>query len=787
MRVLLEHLRKRTVPHELIDFFNNNNVPFYEECMIVQIHDHKSSSATLTSNRVTAVNEKTVPFSVHNYHASVTPSPYMPYPEENAGRTKSLPEPTRADDSKTSAEKDKENMPAPAVPSDSQKKSSQKRTNVSTIVLHPTALSAHIEVASKAVTPRVNPADARTESKQDSVLSSSNLQPSTPAVPSTPGINMGPPAKRLKKAKMEFDSSNIHLAEALIAKKRYAPLVLDPARSAKESANLLSALEHPMHCEKPPQPKTRKRTIAEMAADEALAAEQEQFMLIMDERLSASKGGVQGGGKAADNDGQAGGAPFEPRFERFKTLENIRLQHEENRRIERSRQVEAERQNAEKQKREQLRAAAEEERRMQQERQRSQQAHQQAQHQLQQAREQEQRRALLARQQGMQAMPTQVQGQHGHPQPGGMQNGMVSNGIQGQPQRFHQQQVTQGPMSSPIIRNGTPHSNPSPTVGNIGNVPMQHSTSSMGGSPPPPGSVVNQNPSQIPTSHAMSTQRSQQSHPGDTPRMPSATPNIQSTPLARQVSATPRMSAASPPQPQMAQTPTMGMGQQVMMNTPMHMTPQQQQHYQQQVMARRLQHAQAMGGMINGQQMSPQQFQQHQMRAMQANGVPPNQQIAQNYAAQLAAMQRPGGPQMNPNVAANNPVMNMQQIQQMQMQQQQMQHQVQNQQMPQMSQQQQQQMMQQRYHMRVQKTAQGFLQQHLPQINVQYHGNIPPEVLDNLKRQCQEKATTQVQSEMQRQRQVAQAQAHQQQQLQQQMMMQQGGMPQNMNTMGRQI
>lgn len=89
---------------------------------------------------------------------------------------------------------------------------------------------------------------------------------------------------------------------------------------------------------------------------------------------------------------------------------------------------------------------------------------------------------------------------------------------------------------------------------------MQNSNSSMGGSPPRPGSVVNQNHPQMggPVAHNMSAQRSQQSHAG-TPRMPNATPNVQSTPINRPMSQTPRMSQASPLQNPMAPAPNMMM------------------------------------------------------------------------------------------------------------------------------------------------------------------------------------------------------------------------------------
>ena len=106
---------------------------------------------------------------------------------------------------------------------------------------------------------------------------------------------MAPPAKKFKRSKPELDSGNLHDLENRINLVTKAPLHLEPVHSALESAALLEALAHPMHIEKPPSPKTRKRTVAELAADEALAADQERFMLILDERNTA---GAQGGGQS---------------------------------------------------------------------------------------------------------------------------------------------------------------------------------------------------------------------------------------------------------------------------------------------------------------------------------------------------------------------------------------------------------------------------------------------------------------------------------------------------------
>jgi transcription factor SPT20 len=781
MKVLLEHLRKRTIPHDLMEFFAQTNVEFYEGCMIVQVIDHKSIAPTQESIRTNPNAVKPIPFSVHNHNPCLTPSPWAPYPTENGLSVRGKPSPeSEAEDAgktKSSEQKDKENMPAPAFPADGRGDSvaQPKKPKTYTFVLHPTPVSDHTDLLAKS-------ANQRAANVADGPLSATVPPTPNTAVPQTPQTSMAPPAKKVKKSRMELDINNIHAAASQILLHTTAPLVLDPVNSVSEAAALLDSLAHPMHSEKPPLPKTRKRTVAEMAADEEFAAAQERYMLIFDEKNLAAAQGANG-----DGDGQVGGANWEPRFERFKALENIRTQHEENKRNEKARQQEAERKNLQDRERERLRQ--ESEKKHEQDRMRNVQIQQANAQRLLSQQQQEARRVMAQAQaqSGMQGIP-QVQGQHAHPQP----NGIMANGIQGQPQRFHQQQVSQAQISSPIVRNGTPQNHSSP----MGNVPMQHSTSSMGGSPPRPGSVVNP---QIggPTSHGMTAQRSQQSHAG-TPRMPSATPNLQSTPLNRQMSATPRMSQASPLQGQMAQVPHIP--QQMMNNgQPMNLNPAQQQHLAmqqqqailQQRMQRQREHAVLQQGMqMNGNQpMTQQQMMQAQlMRAQQAQAQAQAQggnmpQLAQNYQAQLAAMaQQTGNMPQNMNFNAqgmNNMQMQAMQMQRMHQMQQaqanaQAQH-TQNQQQPQMNVQAAQQAQQNAILTKsIQNAAQVIYQTQFPNLQSQYPNGIPEEVMRNFRAQCQQTATRQVHDSFRARRQI---------QHQQIMAAQQGGMNPGMNGM----
>lgn len=301
MRLFIEHLRSRTIPHDLTEFFSLLNVPYYEGCMIIEVHDHKSTAPSQEVIRAKSGAGKATPFSMHNSNAYLTPSPYVPYPTENHvgnGKNSSDIKEEAGAKVKTSEQKDKENMPAPAFPVDGQRGKSNtqpKKPKISIVVLHPTSISNHADMAIKTAESRNGSLDSREPRQESNTGPLSATVPPTPnaAVPSTPVTSMAPPAKRQKKTKMELDGTNIHAAESQIILSTTAPLILEPVRNSLESAALLDSLAHPMHSEKPPLPKTRKRTVAELAADEAAAAEQERYMTILDDRLSSNASGAQ--------------------------------------------------------------------------------------------------------------------------------------------------------------------------------------------------------------------------------------------------------------------------------------------------------------------------------------------------------------------------------------------------------------------------------------------------------------------------------------------------------------
>ncbi|KAL8686154.1 MAG: hypothetical protein Q9218_007311, partial [Villophora microphyllina] len=518
MRFILEHLKSQTVPHDMIEELNAAGVKFYEGCLIVQIKDHRSAAADSQTSSSNMGNDKNVPFSIHNYNQHVTPSPCVPFPD-TARPVKVKSEPGN-------------HAQEPTQEGSTTQKSSVKGPKVFTTVLMPTPESVLEEVfmwsntpdprASKGKQPQANAAN-RTPA------STTMPQPPTPlsAVPSTP--ISGPPPKKQKMILGESDMRNF---QSKITNSMSGPLSLDPVNSLQEASKLMQCLTDPHHKGRLPPPKTRKRTVAELEADEAQAASEERFMLIMDERLGPSGTGA----KASGGDGEAGAAAFEPRFERFKHIEHLKAaKRERDQQLQEQRVIsQAQQQAANKIKQDQI-----EQHKLLQERKNAEMAARERQMQAYQASQ---------NQKAMQAN----QNLHGH---GPTANGIISN-------QQHMPPNSQTQHSSPSSRHMTPHSNPrsSPLVGNVPHsVPMNVTSSGQGvtSSPArPPSAAQHAHPA---GGVAMVANRSQQRPPSrmGTPSMPNGTPSMQHvTPVIKQGTPTPRMNHGSPPNG-MSHTPLM--------------------------------------------------------------------------------------------------------------------------------------------------------------------------------------------------------------------------------------
>ncbi|KAF6217932.1 hypothetical protein HO133_006344 [Letharia lupina] len=517
MKFILEHLKSQTVPHDMVEELQAAGVRFYESCLIVQVQDHRSTSSSSDSSTSTATTktDTNVPFSIHNYNQHLTPSPYVPYPQIE--------------------EEPKANGNAPVAPSAeasvSKDKQASKGPKTFTVVLFPTPLSLQEEVYIQANTPDLR--NNRKQSVQVPRTPASATIPPTPmsAVPPTPSVN-GPPNK---KQKMMISGQEIHEFESRAITTTAPPLFLDPVDNIEDAHTLLGNLTDPRHQQSHPAPKTRKRTVAELAADEAIAAQEQAFMLIMDERHNVSGPAA----KAGTTDGEAGTATFEPRFETWQAIKNIRVEHKE--RAEREAEAKAQReaqvaiqkarneQQAREHREDAIRRGKEAEQQQALEIQR--QNHHLKEKQMRDAATVHRMQENQMRESQRQALATgQTQLNHGHPMP---------------------HAVSQAQHSSPVVRNLTPNLHSSPLVGHV-SMNLTSSAQGNAGSPArPPSAMQHGHPGS--GGVAMGNQRSRQPPSrtttplmNGTPAMPHATPVVGH--------ATPRVNQGSPP---MATNPVM--------------------------------------------------------------------------------------------------------------------------------------------------------------------------------------------------------------------------------------
>ncbi|MCJ1305566.1 Transcription factor spt20 [Hypocenomyce scalaris] len=770
MKVILEHIRNQTVPHDMLEELFASHVKFYEGCLIVQIQDHRVTPTDSQASSLNAsANDKNIPFSVHNYNEHLTPSPFVPYPQSTSsniegGKRQIEPATSENQPNLETADSEKENLLGPSGKAQQEKPS--KGPKIFTTVLFSTPMSLQEEVMLYANTP--DPKAAHRKHSQATISSrtpgsSTMPHPPTPlsAVPPTPTGSIAPPAKRQK---MLVSGNDLPTLESKLIQTTAPPLYLEPVDNLQDAQEVIRILKHPLHEAKPPSPKARKRTVAELAADEAFAAEEQRFMLIMDERLAPTSTNAA----TTSADGESGAASFEPRFERFKTLEDIKIAHQEKARREHEAKLQqqaqiaaakAQQEQAERERRQTMEQAARENTRRE-----TQMRQYQTQNQLQQQAQQQAK--IMAMQQQQQQQLAASQSQHAHPPTNGMMPGA---------QQHNMIQASQAHQSSPIVRNMTPHSQSSPIMmGHPGqSVPMNLTLSGQGvGSPPRPGSALQHAHPGVAVQ--MPHQRSQQgSSRNGTPQMPNGTPSLaQATPVMRHVTPTPMMSRASPANSAMAQTPVM---MHKTMSTPQingaNLTPQQHQMLMQQRQQQALQHQQQqqMHSSPPTNQMSPAHLQQlaaQQAHNAEAQRLQQQQRLA--YQQQLQhQMQQQIQAGANPQIVTGNmpPAPTPQQHVQQQQQQQQQQQLNNGQPRPQINPQHQQ-MLQQRQHFYFQKLI-GSAQQ-------QFGTQVPPHVIQQLKHrsaQMTNESMAHQQRQMQQRSQHAQAAAQQQQQQQQQQAM----------------
>ncbi|KAH6644574.1 Spt20 family-domain-containing protein [Boeremia exigua] len=660
MREILNALRKKELPHNMLEELYANGTPFYDGCLIVEVHNYRNNTAKPkdTGNGVGDGNKTA--FSIHVNNNFITPSPYGTHPS-------SKPEPKTngaAAQAKEAGDKeDKENMPAPSTNGASQKVPASG-PKVTTVVLFPSTQAQLADMSILATTPATDTAAL----KRIQAAGRGAGMPPTPltAVPPTPTFPGGPSPKRQK---MMIDDSNVHEFEAELLNATCPKLYLEPTKSFAESVALIDAMTHPNNNNPPPERKARKRTTAELAADEADAQNLQSFMLAGDEQQATlnntTAGGDEGAVRAAANTGS---------FARFKTLASIKANHEEadrRKKEEDARQAQAKRQA-------QLESEAQKRRDMEANRQ--------------QAEVQEQRQQLLARQQAQQQMLQQNQMQQNQMQQNQMQqnqmqqNQMQQNQMQQNQMQQNQMQqnealraaqaaqmssaaaaqISQTPQSatqnqfSPSVRQNTPMAAAaaSPRVGGqsshpMGGTPMVATASNHAIASParPPSSI-----SHHPMARTASQQQGSMSRT-NTPQMMQGTPVMNSAMPNRNMTPTPRMNQGSPSLQVQGATP-------IMMQTPQsqNMTPEQMQAMQaqqnqqrmQQLRLQQLQNQQQLNGMSPGgqnlQQLAMQKAQMHVQSQGIPNGQNPQiyqQRLAQGYFQQLKQAQAAQAQQQN--------------------------------------------------------------------------------------------------------------------------------------------
>lgn len=619
MRELLTALRTKTLPHNMLEELYANGTPFYDGCLIVEVHNYRNNTAKPKDSVNGAGDGNKTAFSIHNNNNFITPSPYGVHPNNKPDPKANA---TAAQTKEAGDKEDKENMPAPGTNGASQKQPASG-PKIATVVLFPSTQAQLSDLSILATTPATDVAAL----KRMQAAGRGGMPP-TPltAVPPTPTFSAGPSPKRQK---MMIDDGNVHEFEAELLNATCPKLYLEPTKSFAESVALIDAMTHPNNKNSPPERKTRKRTTAELAADEAEAQSLQSFMLAGDEQQATLNTTTAGG-----DDGAVRAAANTMSFARFKTLATIKANHEEQERRKKeedARQAQAKRQA-------QIESEAQKRRDMEANRQ--------------QAEVQERQQQMLARQQAQQQMLQQNQIQ---------QNEALRAAQAAQMSSAAAPQISQTPQSatqnqfSPSVRQNTPMAAAaaSPRVGGqashpMGGTPMVATASNHAIASParPPSSI-----SHHPMARTASQQQGSMSRT-NTPQMMQGTPVMNSAMPNRNMTPTPRMNQGSPSLQVQGATPIMMQTPQSQNMTPeqMHALQQQQQTQQrmQQIRLQQLQNQQnqQMNGMSPGgqnlQQMALQKAQLH----VQAQGIPNGQnpqifqqQLAQRYFQQLKQAQ----------------------------------------------------------------------------------------------------------------------------------------------------
>ena len=479
------------------------------------MHDHKSAKQASKSSGA----DYNIA-SVHNVDLHTTVTPYAT--DEQRRILEEQQKAANKGPNDSSPQADASTEPA--------RKDPNKALKVFTCVLHPTPQSLNEELVFFSSLP-----DPRSSARKQSAVARTPSSAITPH-PQTPlsAIPLTPVAgQAVKKQKLWLKEEDAYGFEAALIYSQAPSLFLDPVESLEEAQKAINTLTDDRHKKELPAPKTRKRTAAELADDEAAAAGEETFMLAMDE-INRASSSLRGTGQAGKSENDIGSSSFEPRFETWKAIEQIRLEHRE-------RKQEMENQRAQNQREREAQMARMERDRQAREQAAEKQMELQRAHQAQQAADEQRRLMAFQANEEKRRQQEQVNAQriaNAHP--------AVSNGA-AQNHSVSMMPVSQANHSSPIMRNGTPHSHASPALGHgvPPGVPMKITSSGQGMASSP------SRPSPAPShGHPMARPGSQQgpSRLG-TPLMHRGTPAIaHATPVMSNPGlASGRMALAAPP------------------------------------------------------------------------------------------------------------------------------------------------------------------------------------------------------------------------------------------------
>lgn len=310
-QTFLESVRNETIPHEIVAELREMGVSFYDGmfefcwreftevvnmnsgCLIVQVCDHRTATSSSSTRGAKA---KSDAGSIHNFNQWTCPSPYANYPPEKLQvRNRGPPAGSTPEQKPPDAEKDEE-------------EAKEKKTRIFTTVLHPTQMTLLADMSLLACTPMPQPTSKSGTAIQTPLTIATSAQTPTTA--------------RIPRQKMVLDDSNAMQFEAQHLLATSPALILKPTTTPQEAHRILQALKNPNHCFPLPPPKARKRTMAELQADEAQAAEQERLLLFMDDKRYNAH--VSGAGAPDSAVGDGAGQPFEQNFKKFKTIEALK-------------------------------------------------------------------------------------------------------------------------------------------------------------------------------------------------------------------------------------------------------------------------------------------------------------------------------------------------------------------------------------------------------------------------------------------------------------------------------